>query len=120
MEEGTVTRRPGNHAAFGLSRLMQALRRAKHGHPVTSFRFRSNRLRLADIDIMSIKGHTSQGEKYRTLDQRAPCRILIVDAGVHDRIYMDIDSLAFLLDAAIASDPGHFLRRTGAKKDSDE
>ncbi len=100
---------------------MEGLRKAKHGHPVTTFRYRSNRLRLADIDILSIRGHANPATKYKQeLDPAAPCRILIVDAGVYDRIYMDIDSLAFLLDAAIASDPGHFLRRMTTGKDTDE
>jgi hypothetical protein len=113
-------RNPSLHAAHGITALFDALRRKKHGYSLGAFRVYSNRLALADIEIKSMRGHKDTSIKYGQMDKNKPCRVLIVDAGMYNRIYMDVDSLAFLLDAAIASNPSHFLRKTQASKDTDD
>lgn len=109
-----------NHNAFGITALFDALRRQKHGLSLGAFRIKPNRLSLTEIEVLSIRGHVNVAARYASLGQDKPCRILIVDSGRWNKVYMDVESLAFLLDTTIASDTSHFLRRLQARKDSDD
>lgn len=107
------------HVAFGMSALFDALRRQKHGLALGLFRVQNNRLEMTQISMMSVKGRKNIPERYARITD-APCRVLIYDSGNTNSVYMDVASLAFLLDAAVSSDPSHFLRRPQASKDSDD
>lgn len=120
MQEHTLVKKK-THAAHGITALFDALRRQKHGLALGLYRVRSNRLVMPDIEVMSVKGHSNLAARYaHHMSGVKPCRVLIADSGYLDRVIMDVESFAFLLDAAISSDPSHFLRRTQADKDTDE
>lgn len=117
----TPSEKRRTHAAHGITALFSALRRQKHGLALGLYRVKSNRLVLPDIEVLSIKGHHNLAVRYgQHMSDVKPCRVLIADAGYRERVIMDVESFAFLLDAAISSDPSHFLRRTHAVKDTDE
>jgi hypothetical protein len=118
VQEHTVVRWR-THAAYGMTALFDALRKQAHGLALGLFRVRANRLEMTQISVMSVKGRANITERYRRLPD-TPCRVLIYDAGITNGVYMDVESLAFLLDAAISSDPTHFLRKPQADKDTDD
>lgn len=121
MQEQPVVKKRGTWAVQAISALLKAVLRERAGLTLSSQMVGQNRLSMPDIEVYAMRGHDNPSYRYRTeFDPDTPCRILIVDAGVHNGVRMDIASLAYLLDRAIAADPGHYLRHRHAVKDSDD
>jgi len=104
--------------------LTEAVSRMRHGYVLPRPHKTRTKFSLSDIEIRTMTGTSNIFNRYSQLlgGSDAQCRVLMFDIARSGKTMavMDVESLAFLLDATISTDPQHFFRRTSARKDSDD